>query len=180
MIIQGGMVFQEDGSFRRQELYIEGHRIVSGREQLTDRTVIDGEGLLVLPGLIDIHTHGSRGHDYCDGDMEGLKAILRYERQHGITSCCPTSMTLPENSLKDIFINIRSLGEYREGATVQGINMEGPFPYPVRKGAHRESYILKPDPELFGRLNGYSGGRIRIYDPCTQYRRGNGVYPGIS
>ena len=28
MIIQGGMVFQEDGSFRRQELYIEGHRIV--------------------------------------------------------------------------------------------------------------------------------------------------------
>ena len=24
MIIQGGMVFKEDGSFRRQELYIEG------------------------------------------------------------------------------------------------------------------------------------------------------------
>ena len=111
MIIQGGMVFQEDGSFRRQELYIEGHRIVSGQEQLTDCTVIDGEGLLVLPGLIDIHTHGACGHDYCDGDMEGLKAILRYERQHGITSCCPTSMTLPENRLKDIFSNIRSLGE---------------------------------------------------------------------
>ena len=46
MIIQGGMVFQEDGSFHRQELYIEGHRIVSGREQLTDRTVIDAKGLL--------------------------------------------------------------------------------------------------------------------------------------
>ena len=62
MIIQGGMVFQEDGSFRRQELYIEGHRIVSGQEQLTDCTVIDAEGLLVLPGLIDIHTHGACGH----------------------------------------------------------------------------------------------------------------------
>ena len=162
MIIQGGMVFQEDGSFRRQDLYIEDHRIVSSAQQLTDRTVTDADGLLVLPGLIDIHSHGAAGHDYSDGDMEGLKAILRYERQHGITSCCPTSMTLPEDTLKDIFINIRSLGEYEEGATVQGINMEGPFLDPVKKGAHKECYIRKPDPELFRRLNGYSGGLIRI------------------
>ena len=77
MIFQGGMVFQEDGSFRRQDVYIEGHRIVSGQEQLTDHTVIDAKGLLVLPGLIDTHTHGADGHDYSDGDMEGLKAILR-------------------------------------------------------------------------------------------------------
>ena len=162
MIIQGGMVFQEDGSFRRQELYIEGHRIVSGREQLTDRTVIDAKGLLVLPGLIDIHTHGACGHDYSDGDMEGLKAILRYERQHGITSCCPTSMTLPEDSLKDIFINIRSLGEYREGATVQGINMEGPFLDPAKKGAHVEGYIRKPDVEFFRECNKAANGMIKV------------------
>lgn len=162
MVIQNGMVFQEDGEFHRQDLYIEDHRIVSGLRQLTDQTVIDASGLLVLPGLIDIHTHGAAGHDYSDGDIEGLRAILRYERQHGITSCCPTSMTLPEHKLKDIFINIHSLGDYREGATVQGINMEGPFLDPLKKGAHKEDYIQKPDPALFRRLDGYSGGQIRL------------------
>lgn len=57
----------------------------------------------MLPGLIDIHSHGAVGCDFSDADVEGLKKILAYERAHGITSYCPTSMTLPKKQLFKIF-----------------------------------------------------------------------------
>ncbi len=41
----------------------------------------DGDGLqgaYVIPGLIDIHTHGNSGADFSDGDYEGLKEMASY------------------------------------------------------------------------------------------------------
>lgn len=61
MIIKGGKVFQEDGSFLEQALYINDHRLVDKAEYQDDEKVIDAEGLLVLPGLVDIHSHGAAG-----------------------------------------------------------------------------------------------------------------------
>ena len=96
MIIKNGNVFQEDGSFRKETLYIRNHRLTEAFEATAEEEVIDAEGLMVIPGLVDIHSHGAYGEDFSDGDPEGLKKILRYERQSGITSYCPTSMTLPK------------------------------------------------------------------------------------
>ena len=73
MIIKGGKVFQEDGSFLEQAIYINDHRLVDKAEYQDDGEVIDAEGLLVLPGLVDIHSHGAYGEDFSDGDPEGLK-----------------------------------------------------------------------------------------------------------
>ena len=64
-------------------------------DEVTDKTIVDAAGLRVIPGLVDIHSHGAFGHDFSDADPEGLKIILKYEKSHGITSYCPTSMTLP-------------------------------------------------------------------------------------
>lgn len=106
---------------------MENHKIVAGEEKVTDKTVVDATGLKVIPGLVDVHSHGAFGHDFSDADPEGLKVILKYEKSHGITSYCPTSMTLPAEELKEIFSTIKMVGELEDGATVQGINMEGPF-----------------------------------------------------
>ena len=103
MIIKNGEVFQEDGSFRLQDLYVENHRIVASEDEVTDKTIVDAAGLRVLPGLVDIHSHGAFGHDFSDADPEGLKIILKYEKSHGITSYCPTSMTLPAEELKEMY-----------------------------------------------------------------------------
>ena len=110
MIIKNGEVFQEDGSFRLQDLYVENHRIVASEDEVTDKTIVDAAGLRVLPGLVDIHSHGAFGHDFSDADPEGLKIILKYEKSHGITSYCPTSMTLPAEELKEIFATIKTVG----------------------------------------------------------------------
>ena len=113
MIIKNGEVFQEDGSFRLQDLYVENHRIVASEDEVTDKTIVDAAGLRVLPGLVDIHSHGAFGHDFSDADPEGLKIILKYEKSHGITSYCPTSMTLPAEELKEIFATIKTVGEMK-------------------------------------------------------------------
>ena len=162
MIIKGGKVFQEDGSFLEQAIYINDHRLVDKAEYQDDGEVIDAEGLLVLPGLVDIHSHGAYGEDFSDGDPEGLKKILRYERQSGITSYCPTSMTLPKEQLKKIFKGIREAEKSGDGATVAGINMEGPFLDAKKKGAHVEGYIRKPDAGFFRELNEYSGNMVKL------------------
>ena len=152
MIIKGGKVFQEDGSFLEQAIYINDHRLVDKAEYQDDGEVIDAEGLLVLPGLVDIHSHGAAGEDFSDGNPEGLKKILQYEKRCGITSYCPTSMTFPKERLRQIFASIKG-AQTEEEAKVVGINMEGPFLDPAKKGAHVEEWIAAPDAAFVRELN---------------------------
>ena len=161
MIIKGGKVFQEDGSFLEQALYINDHRLVDKAEYQDDEKVIDAEGLLVLPGLVDIHSHGAAGEDFSDGNPEGLKKILQYEKRCGITSYCPTSMTFPKERLRQIFASIKG-AQTEEGAKVVGINMEGPFLDPAKKGAHVEKWIAAPDVAFVRELNQDADGLVRL------------------
>ena len=161
MIIKGGKVFQEDGSFLEQALYINDHRLVDKAEHQDDEKVIDAEGLLVLPGLVDIHSHGAAGEDFSDGNPEGLKKILQYEKRCGITSYCPTSMTFPKERLRQIFASIKG-AQTEDGATVVGINMEGPFLDPAKKGAHVEKWIAAPDVAFVRELNQDVDGLVRL------------------
>ena len=161
MIIKSGKVFQEDGSFLEQTLYVNAHRLVVKAEYQDDGEIIDAEGLLVLPGLVDIHSHGAAGEDFSDGNPEGLKKILRYERSCGITSYCPTSMTFPKERLRQIFASIKG-AQTEEGAKVVGINMEGPFLDPAKKGAHVEKWIAAPDVAFVRELNQDVDGLVRL------------------
>ena len=161
MIIKGGKVFQEDGSFLEQALYINDHRLVDKAEYQDDGKVIDAEGLLVLPGLVDIHSHGAAGEDFSDGNPEGLKKILQYEKRCGITSYCPTSMTFPKERLRQIFASIKG-AQTEEEAKVVGINMEGPFLDPAKKGAHVEEWIAAPDAAFVRELNQDVDGLVRL------------------
>ena len=161
MIIKGGKVFQEDGSFLEQALYINDHRLVDKAEHQDDEKVIDAEGLLVLPGLVDIHSHGAAGEDFSDGNPEGLKKILQYEKRCGITSYCPTSMTFPKERLRQIFALIKG-AQTEEEAKVVGINMEGPFLDPAKKGAHVEEWIAAPDAAFVRELNQDVDGLVRL------------------
>lgn len=162
MIIKNGNVFQEDGSYKVTDLYIENGRLVASEEEVTDKTELDAAGLKVLPGLVDIHSHGAVRHDFSDADVDGLKVILQYERSQGVTSYCPTSMTLPKEELLKIFQTAKDVDQDETCARIVGINMEGPFLDPAKKGAHVEGYIRKPDIEFFRECNEAAGGLIKL------------------
>ena len=167
MILKNGYVYGEDCCFAKRDLYVENGRIVPDASSLTNVEEIDASGLYVIPGLIDIHSHGACGCDFSDADPKGLQTILEYEYAHGITSYCPTSMTLPKEQLERIFL---SAGQEVEAAAqsgtkhsrILGFNMEGPFLQAKKKGAHQEIYIRKPDVAFFRFCQESSGGRLRL------------------
>ena len=162
MIIKNGKVFQEDGSYKVTDLYVENGRIVASADEVTDKTELDASGLKILPGLVDIHSHGAVRHDFSDADVDGLRTILQYEKSQGITSYCPTSMTLPKEELLKIFQTAKDVEQDETCARIVGINMEGPFLDPAKKGAHVEGYIRKPDIEFFRACNEAAGGMIKL------------------
>lgn len=161
MIIKHAMVFGEEGTFYERTLSTKQGRIVGEGEG--DGQVIDAAGLYAVPGLIDIHFHGCAGKDFCDGTEEAIRQIAEYELSQGITSICPATMTLPADQIAQI---CRVAGGYhgQTGATLRGINLEGPFISPAKKGAQKEDYILAPDAELLRQWMELSGGLCKLID----------------
>lgn len=163
MIIKGGNVYCKDFVFRKKDLYIANHVIVNDVNlALSDGQVYDVSNKYVIPGLVDIHSHGAYGHDFCDASIEGLKCILKFERENGVTSYCPTSMTYSFNVLKDIFETVNKVELSSDMADIVGINMEGPFISESKKGAQNKQYIQKPDIEMFRSLNSLSNNKIKL------------------
>lgn len=109
--------------------------------------VIDAKGNLVAPGLVDIHIHGYLGEDASDGSSEGLKKMAAGIAKNGVTSWCPTTMTIAKEDIVKAFDTARAVKAEKEcyGAKILGVHSEGPFINPSKKGAQPGEYILAPD-----------------------------------
>lgn len=122
--------------------------IVPEGEVPADVRRIDAGGRYVLPGLVDIHIHGSGGCDTMDGTREALDTISRTIARNGVTRFLATSVTMPLEATGKVFQLVRQMQGTGEGAILEGVNMEGPFISPIYKGAHEENYITGFDFEF--------------------------------
>jgi N-acetylglucosamine-6-phosphate deacetylase len=108
--------------------------------------IIDAKGNFVSPGLIDIHIHGSGGHDAMDGSLEDIDIISKSISEHGVTAFLPTTMTMDKAKIYKALDAVKiAMQSKLKGAKVLGAHMEGPFISEKYKGAQKKDFILKPD-----------------------------------
>lgn len=137
--------------FMRQNIYISDGIFQAVNEQFSQNTatVLDGDGLVALPGFIDIHVHGGAGFDTMEGSQRALDNIRRFQTSHGVTAFCPTTMTAPQPTLLKAIGAVaewkKSELEAQAGARVLGVHVEGPYISRHYPGAQPVEHIRPPD-----------------------------------
>ena len=121
---------------------------------------INADGKYILPGLIDIHTHGSVGINYSKDKI--FDTALSFSASQGVTSVVPTVGVRPFddilNAIKNIVLNAK---RSPIGASVEGIHIEGPFVSPKKIGAMNQCDI-PCTVENFNRIYGNTEGYLKI------------------
>ena len=168
MKISNVLVYNEQHRFVPGNIETAGEKISAvdfAAQNAKEAADIDGDGCYAIPGLVDIHFHGCVGADLCDAKPDSLPTMAKYEASQGVTTICPTSMTMSVPELHQIMQNV---GSYQpsgdDEAHLAGINMEGPFISKENKGAQKASNVIPCSVELFRELNSESGSRIRLVD----------------
>ncbi len=168
MIIKNVKVFTEEKKFQDGEIAIaDGVFVQEGKTSDAPDCEIDGEGCYAIPGLIDLHFHGCKGYDFCDGTKEAIEEIAKYEASIGVTAICPATMTLPVDELAGILAVAASYKkkagqENPLGADLIGVNMEGPFISVEKKGAQDEHNIISCDEEVCRKFLDASEGLVKF------------------
>lgn len=184
MILQSKRVWI-GGQFMAAQLEVEDGKIVRilpWGEKTADEDY--GEKRLV-PGFIDVHTHGAYGFDTNDGEPGGLRDWMRRIPEEGVTAILPTTVTQMPDVLSKAVANVaRVVEEGYEGAEILGIHFEGPYLDMEYKGAQPPEAIAKPTVEQFRMYQEAAHGLIKYitmapeHDPefaLTRYCSGHGV-----
>lgn len=159
MLVKGGNVYRGDHLLHEEDLFVEsGHIAVSG----SDEETIDATGCFVIPGFIDIHTHGGDGVDVNHIDSESLRKLARFFASQGTTSFLSSVLTDTEEKTRSL---MHFLGQNVDtdigGATLAGIHLEGPFISREYKGAMPEELLQKASIELYRQYDAASGHHVR-------------------
>ncbi len=125
---------------------------ITTKDQIpADSEVIDAKGGYVAPGLVDIHIHGYLGEDTSDGNADGIRKMANGIMKNGVTSWCPTTMTVSMEEINTALETVRSLkadSKTWDGAEILGVNLEGPYINPKKKGAQAETHIKPLDADF--------------------------------
>jgi N-acetylglucosamine-6-phosphate deacetylase len=155
-LIEDGLVLAADG---RLTFVGPAHEA----EPLQDSLIIEAQGKLVLPGLIDTHVHGSHGDDVMVNGAEGIRRISRALMHYGTTSYLPSTISARHD---DLLRAIEACVEAEENpdlsAEIIGLHVEGPFINAGKKGAQPSAGIRDPDPNQCLEYLRAVPGRIKI------------------
>ncbi len=139
--IEGASVVIEGGKIRS---VARGGKAAVKADKNT--TVVDVKGQYLMPGFIDVHTHGALTHDFCDADPQAIFRLAEGKLQEGVTTFLPTTLTVSHEELMTCAKNARNyVDSGAPYAKVPGIHLEGPFINVKCCGAQNPAFVRKPD-----------------------------------
>ena len=128
--------------------------------------VINGKDRIAVPGFIDIHFHGRSNFDFCDGTEEAFSVIGKGKLQDGVTSFLATSLSVSTEDLRNLCRQAEIYKkEVKEGSTLLGIHLEGPFFNPECAGAQNPAHLKDPDLALVEELHSISPVKKVSFSP---------------
>lgn len=129
-------------------------------QALDQEETIDVKGQIIVPGFIDVHSHGGYGSDNMDANPKVIDEMTTKMLAEGITSYFPTTMTQSDENIEAALAGIKEAKALNP--MIQGIHLEGPFVSPEYKGAQPEEFMRVADADTMKRWNDLSGGNIRL------------------
>ena len=125
---------------------------------------IDCQGQILAPGLVDIHNHGGKTHDFVAANAEGNNVALKFHAEHGVTSMLATVMTETHEQMSAA---LKTLGDQYAARELHpnflGIHIEGPYFHPDKRGAHKLECLRDPVRSEYEKFWDLSRGLIRIF-----------------
>jgi N-acetylglucosamine-6-phosphate deacetylase len=162
--IINGLVVNPGMESQHAQILVEEDRITdlpAGDAQAApgDQT-IDASGMIVIPGLIDIHIHGAKNFDTMDATAEALQNMALFNVRCGVTSFLPTTVAAsPEDTIKAIEA-VRGIKPSKDGAQILGIDLEGPYLDEQYCGAQPSHHFRLPEPKEYNRW--FESGVVRL------------------
>jgi N-acetylglucosamine-6-phosphate deacetylase len=152
MLIINARIITPTAVHERGWLLTEGRRITrigaGDAPDLEGVETIDGRGLNLIPGFVDVHVHGAMDHETMDSNPDGLRAMAQFYARHGVTGFFPTTWTAPREQIQPALEMIAEMvGPQPEGATILGAHLEGPYISLEKKGAQRGEDVRRADRE---------------------------------
>ena len=115
--------------------------------------VIDAAGNVLMPGFIDIHSHGAGGCDTCDCKIESIRTIADCKMKEGVTTWLPTTLTLGTKTLAEVCETVKEYAASPNGSKTPGVHLEGPYINPKQCGAQNPAFVRPADYEEVEMLN---------------------------
>ena len=147
LLISNAMIYDSySRTFVRGDMLCGGGRILElGQLGGAEHDVLlDAGGRRLIPGLVDIHTHGRAGFDFCTADTAGLEKMKASYLECGVTTVVPT---LAGDTLSGWLSAAERINACRngDGARLMGLHLEGRYLNPQKRGVQSAQLLTAPD-----------------------------------
>jgi N-acetylglucosamine-6-phosphate deacetylase len=126
---------------------------------------IDIGGRIVMPGFIDIHSHGADGRDVCDDHEASIPHIAMRKLQEGVTTWLPTTLTQPQEKLESIAARCAAYMAAPTHCRTPGMHVEGPFINRANAGAQNPQFVRPPNADELERIHAIAPARVLSIAP---------------